>query len=224
MKIAAIIPALNEQKTIAHVVDTVRRAGVAQEVIVVSDGSTDATASYARRAGARVIELPHTIGKGGAMAAGVNATDADILMFFDADLQGLRAEHVRMLLAPIALNEADMCIGVTDRWHALYTLNNMLRGAVPLVQLTGQRAMKRSLFEAVPEDLRKGFQVEEALNYHCKINTLRVQAVSLRGVHGIQKTAKYRFWKGMRASICMVGELIAIFFKVRFLHFIGKKT
>src|SRR3989339_75303 len=101
MKVTAIIPALNEQKTIANVVYTVRRAGVADEVIVVSDGSTDRTALAARPARAHVIELPHNIGKGGAMAIGARATNADVLLFFDADLRGLQAEHVRALLAPV---------------------------------------------------------------------------------------------------------------------------
>jgi len=222
MKVTAIIPALNEQKTIANVVYTVRRAGVADEVIVVSDGSTDRTALAARRAGAHVIELPHNIGKGGAMAIGARATNADVLLFFDADLRGLQAEHVRALLAPVQEGNADMTIGVTDRWRAMYKLNDTFHGNVPLVQLTGQRALKRSIFEDIPEELRKGFQIEEALNYYCKVRGLRVEAIDLHGVHGVQKTTKYNFFLGVLSSLHMYGQILKVFFKVRFLHLVGK--
>lgn len=222
MKIAVVIPALNEQKTIANVVYTVRRAGVADEIIVVSDGSTDHTALAARRAGAHVIDLPHNIGKGGAMAIGVHATKADVLLFLDADLRGLRAEHVCDLLAPVKEGRADMTIGVTDRWRAMYKLNDTFHGNVPLVQLTGQRALKRAVFEDIPEKLRKGFQIEEALNYHCKVKCLSVITVDLQGVHGIQKTTKYNFFQGVWSSLRMYGQILKVFFKVRFLHLVGK--
>ena len=67
MKVAAVIPAYNEERTVASVVRAVREAPSISEVIVVDDGSTDRTAQVARQAGARVVHLETNVGKGGAM-------------------------------------------------------------------------------------------------------------------------------------------------------------
>ena len=66
--VLVVVPALNEQKTIGSVVSHVRDSGF--DVLVVSDGSTDRTASIARESGARVMELPINLGVGGALRAG----------------------------------------------------------------------------------------------------------------------------------------------------------
>lgn len=66
--VLVVIPALNEQKTIGLVVQQVQTAGF--DVLVVSDGSTDETATVSRVAGARVMELPINLGVGGALRAG----------------------------------------------------------------------------------------------------------------------------------------------------------
>lgn len=218
MAIAAIIPALNEEKTITNVIRAIRDSHLVDEIIVVSDGSKDKTALLANRAGARVIELPETLGKGGAMTMAVQSTNAKILMFFDADLRGLRAEHVRSLLEPVQKGKADMCIGVTDRWRGMYKLNDAFRGSIPLVQLTGQRALKRFIFEEIPNELRAGFQIEEAMNYHCKVHGYMVKTVDLHGVHGVQKTIKYNFFHGLYSNFQMISQVLKIFFKVRILH------
>ncbi len=73
MQACAIIPALNEEETIADVVRAVPRK-ICQQVIVVDNGSTDATAERAAAAGARVINEP-VRGYGRACAAGVNALE-----------------------------------------------------------------------------------------------------------------------------------------------------
>src|SRR5579862_3910056 len=84
-----------------------------EEIIVVSDASSDRTAIVARTFdGVTVLELPFNTGKGGAMAAGAKATDADIIAFVDADLTGLRPDHVDLIIRPILDDRCDMCIGV----------------------------------------------------------------------------------------------------------------
>src|SRR6185437_14635373 len=96
------LPAYNEAERIGNVIRPVLRAPSIEEVIVVNDGSTDSTAEVARAFhGVRVVDLPRNMGKGGAMAAGVAATDADILVFLDADLVGLRVEHIEALVEPV---------------------------------------------------------------------------------------------------------------------------
>ena len=80
MKVAVIIPALNEEKTIKSVIKPCLESELIDEIIVVSDGSTDKTVEVARDTGVKVIELKENIGKAGALITGVKNTDADILL------------------------------------------------------------------------------------------------------------------------------------------------
>ncbi|HHY65627.1 MAG TPA: glycosyltransferase family 2 protein, partial [Alicyclobacillus sp.] len=69
-KVLVIIPAYNEEKTVGQVVRRALGALEGVDVLVVDDGSRDATADVARRAGARVLRLPFNLGIGGAMQTG----------------------------------------------------------------------------------------------------------------------------------------------------------
>ncbi len=108
--VTVVIPALNEEEAIAHVVGAIPRAFV-DEIVVVDNGSTDATASRARAAGARVVDEPGR-GYGRACAAGVRALApaCEIVVFLDGD--GSDApEMLEALVAPIREGRADFAIG-----------------------------------------------------------------------------------------------------------------
>ena len=158
MSVAAVIPAWNEAGTIAGVVAVARAARLIDEVLVVDNASTDATAEAAAAAGARVVHEP-VQGKGEAMRAGVAATDADVVVFLDADLLGLTPEHVDGLVCPVVAGEAAMACGLFDRGPLANVV--FLRG---LPVLTGQRALRRELFEALDLTDIRGYRVEAALN------------------------------------------------------------
>jgi glucosyl-3-phosphoglycerate synthase len=108
--VAVCLPARNEAATVAPIVASVRRSLVAagggidlvDDVVVVDDGSQDDTAAVARRAGARVIAA-HTEGggKGQAMQRALDHTDAEILVFLDADVQSFGPHFVTGLLGPL---------------------------------------------------------------------------------------------------------------------------
>ena len=108
--ISVIIPALNEEATIAQVVAAVPRA-VAREVIVVDNGSDDETADRARRAGARVVSEPRR-GYGRACRSGVQAVDTacELIVFLDGDGSD-SPEPMERLVRPIVDGHADFVIG-----------------------------------------------------------------------------------------------------------------
>jgi len=157
--VAAIIPAWNEAATVGAVVYAALDARLVDEVIVVDNASTDATAGVAGDHGARVVREP-TPGKGDAMRTGVAAaSEAEVIVFLDADLVGLRPHHVDGLVASVLAGDADMACGLFDRGPVA---NPIFLEGLPV--LTGQRALRRDLFEQL--DLRdvRGYRVEAALN------------------------------------------------------------
>ena len=107
---SVVIPCLNEEDAIAGVVREVLAQGV-DEVIVVDNGSTDATAARAREAGARVVSEPPR-GYGRACAAGLQAVrpDAEIVCFLDGDGSDVPS-FLPTWSAPVARGEADFVMG-----------------------------------------------------------------------------------------------------------------
>jgi glycosyltransferase involved in cell wall biosynthesis len=109
MRVAIIIPALNEETTIASVIERVPQK-IAGQVIVVNNASTDATAERAHSAGATVVHESRR-GYGAACFAGFRAaSDADVLVFMDGD-GALDPGQIQDLLAPIRADQADLVLG-----------------------------------------------------------------------------------------------------------------
>ena len=115
--IAVVIPALNEEATIAdQVAEVLAVAGQTdlpariEQVIVVDNGSTDRTAQHAAAAGAMIVSEPHQ-GYGRACYAGVLATgDVDLIVQMDGDRSD-RFDELPLLLRPLLAGEADLVIG-----------------------------------------------------------------------------------------------------------------
>lgn len=203
MKVAIVIPAYNEADNIARVLRRATRCRFVHEVIVVCDGCEDDTAAVARRFPVQVVELATNVGKGGAMMAGVNATDADIILFLDADLVGLRTSHIRSLLEPVTSGRADMSLGVFD--HGRFA-TDLAQRLMPV--LSGQRAVRREILEGVPELAQSRFGVEVALSRYADRQGFRVVKVRLPGLAQVMKEEKAGVWRGFRARMKMYWEII----------------
>ncbi len=129
--VVAVVPARDEAASIATVVRGLRAEPLVDAVVVVDNGSTDATASEARAAGARVVAEPRR-GYGRACRAGVRAAaDAEVIVLLDGDAADDPADLPRVL-APLLAGEADLVVGSR-------TLGRRDPGSMTRAQVAGNR-------------------------------------------------------------------------------------
>ena len=208
MSVTAIIPAYNEEQTIAGVINCVIGVDKIQEVIVVSDGSTDRTAEIARGCGAAVIELEENVGKGGAIKAGLSECQSNIILFLDADLIGLTEKHVQDLIAPVLENRADMTIGIFKNGRMV---TDLAQKVTPY--LSGQRAIKKSIIEKIPNIDITRYGVEVALTKYLKNFSAHVVEVELPDMTHVTKEEKLGILRGVQARLKMYWDIVKILSK-----------
>lgn len=95
--VSVIIPACNEAKGLARFLPELIKRFPQYEILVVDDGSTDTTASYAQSCGARVVSHPYRLGNGAAIKTGARAASGDVFVFMDGDGQHTIADIPRLL-------------------------------------------------------------------------------------------------------------------------------
>lgn len=97
MSLSIVIPAKNEAAAIGKVVTAARESWPDAQLIVVDDGSSDATAEVAREAGATVVQHPESLGNGAAVKAGARVATGELIAFMDGDGQHDPSELGRMI-------------------------------------------------------------------------------------------------------------------------------
>jgi glycosyltransferase involved in cell wall biosynthesis len=143
----AIVPALNEERSIAAVIAEIRAADPEFEVVVIDDGSTDRTAAVASENGARVISLPFNLGIGGAVQTGLKYArdhNFDVSVQIDADGQHDPSE-LSKLLVPLIAGEADVVVGSRFLGEKVYK--------APMVRRIGIRFFARIVSAVVGQRL-----------------------------------------------------------------------
>ena len=204
MGISAIIAAYNEEKTIADVLGVLTRSPLIDEVIVVSDGSTDRTVEIARTFDVATIALRENRGKGYAMRMGVDYARHDVLFFVDGDMFHLTEQHITSLLEPVLRNECDMNIGVRNRGLVRNFFHlEMKVGPV----LSGIRVMRRSVWETVPLRYQERFKIEAALNFFCSRAGYRQRQTVIYYLGHLIKESKRGLARGLNARWEMTREV-----------------
>ncbi|MBW3623316.1 MAG: glycosyltransferase family 2 protein [Armatimonadetes bacterium] len=201
--IAAVVPAYNEVRRIRGVVDALKQAGSVDQLIVVSDGSTDGTYEAVKEdPRVEALQLPYNQGKAAAMYAGALRARADWLLFLDADLIGLTPTHVQGLLQPIYTGEADMSVGIFHGGRLLTDLSQYLAPSI-----TGQRVVSRNFFLSLPDIQEVRYGVEMAIGFHARRRGLRIESVVLEGVTHPLKEEKLGPLQGSAARFRMYYEM-----------------
>lgn len=186
MKTAAIMPAYNEEVGISDVLKAVTSAKLIDEIIVISDGSTDRTVEIAKSfERAQVFEQNPNKGKAAAMHLGVSKTDADVLLFIDCDLINLSPEMVDALVKPIIDDATDVTMGI---FQGGKFSTDWAQKTFPF--LTGQRGMKREVWDGADIDVSSGYAVEVHLTKYMAKENLRVENVILTGCSQYLKEQK----------------------------------
>jgi len=193
MKVIAVIPAWNEERTITDVVRSLE--GLA-EALVVDDGSRDRTADLARDAGAVVIRHPVNRGLGAALGTGLEAAllrGADVIVTFDGDGQH-RASDIPAVIEPIVSGRADAVIGtrfsglghmpairrIANRVGNLTT--KLFFGAAVGDSQSGFRAFSRAAAEKI-RIRTDGMEVSSEIVAEIKEHGLRLAEVPIHAVY-----------------------------------------
>jgi glycosyltransferase involved in cell wall biosynthesis len=180
--IAVLIPARDEAAAIVATVTAAASIPGVSRVVVVDDDSTDDTAQLAESAGAKVVRLFGSHGKGAALETGAGRIEnADIVLLLDGDL-GQTAEQGALLLAPLLDGSADMSIAtfptVTAGAAGFGLVKRLARWGIrrfggdfeATAPLSGQRALTRECLATV-RPFSAGYGVEVGLS----IRALRAQ-------------------------------------------------
>jgi glucosyl-3-phosphoglycerate synthase len=158
--VSVVIPARNEAATVGAIVEALVAVERIAEVLVVDDGSADATAAVAEAAGARVVPATSGPGKGQAMHQGLMEAKGELVVFCDADLVDFSATYATDLVdALLAHPEAKLAKGRYHRTGTGGRVNELVaRPALDLLHpglahiaqpLGGEYAGWREVFEAV---------------------------------------------------------------------------
>lgn len=187
----AIIPACNEAEGIAQVLRDLSGIDIIKEIIVVDDGSSDATVEEAERAGIahlRIIRHDQNLGYGAALKTGIRAAQTEWILIIDAD-GTYPADRIPDLANEI--QEADMVVGARvganaaipairrpAKWMLNRLANYLAQQKIPDLN-SGLRLIRRSALEPFMRLLPQGFSFTTTITLAMLVNNYRVRYVSI---------------------------------------------
>lgn len=207
-KVSIVICTFNEEETIEYVLKTCHDLNKDAEIVVVDDGSEDNSpellSALEKKIPFNLIALPRNQGKSNAMAVGAEHASNEIILFFDADVTGIRPEHFEKLLNPLMDEEpeADMVLGSPSETLINYRVN-------PFRNLTGERALFKKDFLPMVDQIRDiRFGVETYINLYYQAHGKKIKYTILEGLTHPTKYKKTSMGQATREFI-VEGQQIA---------------
>jgi len=218
MKIIAVIPAYNEEKTIYQVASEVKK--YVDEVIVVDDGSIDMTADLAQKTGALVFSHLINRGQGAAIETGTRRAlwrGADVVVTFDADGQFLPSE-INDVVKPVLENRADVVLGSRFSKSKVPILKKiLLRGAIFFTHFTSGLSLSdtHNGFRAFSRNAAEKIRIRQDRMAHASeiLNQISQNKLKYTEVPVTLRYLPYHLKKGQKVSD---------YFKILFDLFLGK--
>ncbi len=204
--ISCIVCAYNEAERIGAILEAVNRHPALLEVIVVNDGSTDATAALlARYPHIRVISYAPNRGKTYALSRGIAVARGEYLMMLDADLAGVRAADIQALADPVIEGWASVSISLRANSLGLYR-------AMGLDFVSGERVIPARLGREAIATMRRlpRWGGEAFLNRLIVRDRLSLAVVFWPGVFNIRKHHKVGPWRGMAEELKMTLDAVRV--------------
>jgi hypothetical protein len=204
--ISCIVCAYNEADRIRNILDVIVGHPALSEVIVVNDGSTDATATLlASYPQIRVLSHTPNRGKTYALSRGVGAARFDHLMLLDADLAGVTAADIDALAAPVMKGEADVSISL--RSNSLWIYRRL-----GLDFVSGERVAPKSLLKDAVETMERlpRWGGEAYINELIIQQGYRLAVVNWPRVFNIRKFRKAGLVRGTLAEIGMIWDATVV--------------
>jgi glycosyltransferase involved in cell wall biosynthesis len=204
--ISCVVCAYNEADRIRNILDAIVGHPALAEVIVVNDGSTDATEALLKSYPTiRLLSHSPNRGKTYALSRGIAAARYDHLMLLDADLAGVTPANIDALAAPVIRGEAEVSISL--RSNSLWIYRQM-----GLDFVSGERVAPKWLLAGAVEAMQRlprwGGEVymnEIFIRHGC-----RIAVVPWRRVINVRKYQKFGAWRGALAELKMISDAASV--------------
>ncbi len=197
--LSCIVPVYNNQDTLRHVLSVLSSCQDIDELVVVDDGSRDASpALLAEFTGLTALFNPTNLGKGGAVVRGIRRARGDTLLLCDADLATLQMVHIKCLIDEHRNGKYDMVIA--GRAGGSYWAHRMN-------MVSGERILQRSAIEPYLELIAShGNGIEQIINFAHRDR--RVKCIVNHGVGHVLKYQRGGMHQYIPAYAKEIGQLI----------------
>jgi glycosyltransferase involved in cell wall biosynthesis len=180
--ISVIIPAYNEADRILNVLSVLEQIDYLEKIVVVDDGSRDATSPVVRKqqqedTRIQLIQNDRNRGKGQSVFNAWEYCTTPYILMLDADLQGLKPDHIHQLCNPVLHHQADMTLGL---FRGGQFATDFSHWAAPW--LTGQRCMCSEILGNLSLEAARGYGIETAITVLARQMHYRVRRVYLMGM------------------------------------------
>lgn len=200
-----LVPAWNEAARIGAVLDVLVSHPALDSVLVIDDGSTDATAQVAAARGATVLRTGGNAGKTRALVAGLGAVTGGHLVMIDADLVGLTPDALSALVAPVRSGAADAAISLRGNAPGTWRL-------IGLDYISGERVLPAALLAGQEARLAAlpRFGLEVFLNQRLIETAARLAIVPWPSVASPSKASKRGLVAGVRDDASMMADIFRV--------------